>query len=196
MRQEEDKKLLKSIKENKREAFNSLFRKYYAQLTNFAHGFLKDRDLAEEAVQEMFINIWNQRNHLDINSSVLSYLYMSVRNTALNKIKSIQVRQKHENLYADEYLTESTSIPTADNNIEIKQLINRGIKQLPQKCMDIFLLSRNEGLTYQEIADYLEVSKKTVENQMGIAFKKLRQFLTPHIDKLFLLILTFLHILL
>jgi len=134
---------------------------------------------SEEAVQEVFINIWDQRQCLVISKSLISYLFQAVRNKVYEQFRKVKTRAKYE----EEYIA---NIPEYDepresdmSNYEIACLVWKAVEQLPDKCKEIFQLSRDEGLTYNEIAKHLDISAKTVENQMGIAFKKLREILSP-----------------
>ncbi len=182
------------MKNGNKAAFDALFRKYYTQLCNFALQYVRNESLAEELVQDVFVVLWEQKKSLNITTSLLAYLYISTKNTALNKIKKEQTRTKYEKNFALEAENTAQSESAEENKDEkIRHYINQGIVTLPEKCRNIFELSRNDGLTYQEIADFLQISKKTVENQMGIAFKKLRAFLLPHFDKLIVLIFIFFH---
>ena len=170
-----DKELIISIKKGNEQAFDVLFKKYYAQLARFANMFTKDADNADEVVQSFFVKLWQNRNNLKINTSVKSYLFTSVRNASLNFLK----KEKTRTLYEEKVETEDTKIKE-DKSLEFKVAYNEAIKNLPERTRQVFVLSKNEGLTYKEIAEYLEITAKTVENNMGIAFRKLRKILMPY----------------
>jgi len=176
---QEDIVLFKQIKQQNKIAFDILFRKYYQSLCRFALTFTHSEDLAEEVVQDMFVHFWSCNDNIQITISVKAYLYSSTRNHALNLIK----KEKTRNNYEIDYATQFEHVVAPENSGEgIKALgiaIQNSIRKLPEKCREIFVLSRFEGLSYDEIAEYLTLSKKTVENQMGIAFKKLRELLLP-----------------
>lgn len=176
----EDIILFEGVKNNKKNCFDVLFKKYYCELVNFAFFYVRDSALAQEIVQEVFINFWQNRAKTNIHSTVKLYLIVAVKNTALNCINSIKTRKKYES----QYLENLSDDVEADNDTQkIHIVLGRAIEALPEKCRDIFELSRFDGLTYQEIADHLNISKKTVENQMGIAFKKIREFVLPYLGK-------------
>ncbi len=155
-------------------AFEILFKKYYAGLVNYAYSFTKDIDAAEEIVQEFFYNYWKNRKDINIKFSVKSYLYRAIRNNSLKYIEALGVRKR----YADRVLNaskdlrgyESTEIELA----ELNDMIEDALNELPERCGQIFRLSRFEGLKYEEIADQLSVSVKTVEANMSKALKFLR----------------------
>ena len=170
-----DKELFIKIKKSDEQAFDILFKLYYAPLTRFALMFTKDEDNADEVVQLFFVKFWQQRKKLKIKSSVKSYLYTSVRNTALNFIK----KEKTRSIYEENYEVDKTETRISLND-DFNKIYNEAVEQLPDRTKQVFILSKNEGLTYNEIADFLQISAKTVENNMGIAFKKLREFLMPY----------------
>jgi RNA polymerase sigma-70 factor, ECF subfamily len=178
---DEDKILYDRIRNGDRNSFDSLFQKYYCRLNRFAFSFTKSKELAEEAVQNMFVKLWCQRASLEISTSVAAYLFTAVKNHALNEIKKIGVRTNYESEYLQRNEGDE-NVPV--NEVIFKKAVQSAVTGLPDKCREIFRLSRNDGLTYEEIAEYLKISKKTVENQMGIAFKKLREILKPALSQI------------
>jgi RNA polymerase sigma-70 factor (ECF subfamily) len=179
------------VRQDDRPAFDVLFRKYYVQLCGFAYTFLHSRETAEEIVQEVFIRFWEQRRQININTSFLSYLYTSVKNQSVNELRKRNIRKQYENEYAKADMENEDVIQDENTTGKIKKAVESACKKLPSKCREIFELSRNDGLTYEEIAEYLNISKKTVENQMGIAFQKLRQQLEPFLHLLLTLFILF-----
>ena len=170
-----DKELIKQIKKGDEQAFDILFRKYYAPLARFAKMFTKDEENADEVVQAFFVKLWEQKVKLKITSSVKSYLYTSVRNASLNFLK----KEKTRNLYEEKTETETNETSNIGNN-NFKDVYEIAVNKLPERTKEVFILSKNEGLSYVEIADYLQITAKTVENNMGIAFRKLRKMLLPY----------------
>ena len=170
-----DKELIIQIKKENEQAFDILFRKYYAPLARFAKMFTKDEENADEVVQAFFVKLWEQKVKLKITSSVKSYLYTSVRNASLNFLK----KEKTRNLYEEKVETETSEISEAENNNFI-EIYETAVNKLPERTKEVFILSKNEGLSYAEIAEYLQITAKTVENNMGIAFRKLREMLLPY----------------
>lgn len=143
-------------------------------------------------VQEVFISLWERRNEIVITHSIKSYLVSSVRNRSINYLK-LQLPKDRRKEDLDDFhiaLTASSDAPGLEYN-ELYDIIQEAISQLPEKCKAIFILSREEGLTYKEIANELSLSLKTVENQMGIALKKLRAALKPYLDHLAVIALAF-----
>src|SRR5690349_9610738 len=141
-----------------------LFKTYYQALCQYAYSFLRDRDEAEEVVQAAFVNIWDRREDLSIQTSVKSYLFRAVRNACLNVIKHQRVRKEHETheLALGEPVHEGPSEGVIAT--ELERRIANAMKALPEQCRLVFQLSRFEELKYAEIADQLNISVKTVEN--------------------------------
>lgn len=165
--------LFKQIQEGNKTAFNSLFRLKYTALCRFAQKYLQNESMSEEIVQQVFIRLWDQAPGITITSSLNAYLFQAVRNEALNSIKAEQTRRKYESNFSG--LVEIHSEDTINHRqlLAFKKELNNAIDALPYKCKEAFCLSKFGKFSYKEIADIMEVSPKTVENQIGIAFKKL-----------------------
>lgn len=165
-------------------AFEMLFNQYYKPLVNYSFTLLKDTGEAEDIVQQVYINVWQKRDELDIHTSPRAFLYKSVYNASLNRIKQNAVRASYS---ADAKQTAAVA-DTADAVVakELKQKIDVAIDQLPEQCGKIFKMSRYGNLKYQEIANELGISIKTVENQMGKALKTLRITLKEYMPLLIL----------
>ncbi len=172
---DEDKVLFEQIVKGNDLAFEKLFRKYYELLCQFISQYAPDLDWAEEAVQDVFIKVWENRNSVVIHTSVKSYLYQSAKNRVLNSIRNEKKRLSHHELALG---NSKYSVADSDEEDQLYKKLFMGIHQLPPKCAEIFKLSRLEGLTHAEIANYLNLKEKTVENQIGIALKNLRKFVS------------------
>ncbi|MCF8359491.1 MAG: RNA polymerase sigma-70 factor [Prolixibacteraceae bacterium] len=174
-----EKKLFQQIKEGNKQSFEKLFRFYYAPLCHFSRKYIADPDECEEIVQGFFLKIWEKRSDLDITVSVKNYLFSSVRNRCLNYIKHQKIRQG----YKTDVLSKNNSQLNPDNyilEVDLHNKIREGIDSLPPRRREIFILSREEGLKYREIAEKLGISIKTVETQMGQALKDLRKKLSTY----------------
>ena len=160
-----------------------IFRAHHKMLCKVAYTIVKDKSTAEDIVQDVFLTIWRKRDELTIDSNVKGYLYRAVSNSCLNHLQSYHKRNmKSFDSFDDQALGASFSQDTIDAS-RLDEAIQRAIEKLPPRCKIIFALSRFEGLKYQQIADSLKVSVKTVENQMGIALIKLREELKPFLKK-------------
>ena len=160
-------------------AFEAIFRTWYSPLAAFAMRYVKEPEAAEEIVQEMFSSIWIKYETLKIQTSLKSYLYGAIRNACLNYLK----HQKVERAYADRNMLSVPQNETTDflELDELKAKIALAMDKIPAKCREIFELNRYEGKRYKEIAEELNLSLKTVENQMGKALKILREELGDYL---------------
>ncbi|MBY0432853.1 MAG: RNA polymerase sigma-70 factor [Cyclobacteriaceae bacterium] len=176
-----EQQVITSLREGQDTAFEMLFKTYYEPLCNYAYSFLNDREEAEEVVQSAFITVWDKRQSLEIQTSVKSYLYRMVRNGCLNVIKHVKVKAAHlrHEMAGGEPSYEGASQGVISS--ELEQKIYEAMKALPEQCRLVFQLSRFEELKYQEIADQLNISVKTVENQMGKALKIMRTQLKDYL---------------
>jgi RNA polymerase sigma-70 factor (ECF subfamily) len=158
--------------------FQVVFRTYYNLLCNYAFTFTKDADASEDLVQDLFIKIWEQRRGLLKEGSIRYYLFTAVRNNCITWLRR-EKRSATVQLTGYETISATTDYPDElmDEEKDEKLLLEQAIAQLPPKCKEIFLLSRFGKLSYKEIATDLDISPKTVENQLGKAFKILRAFL-------------------
>jgi RNA polymerase sigma-70 factor, ECF subfamily len=175
--QQEELELLKAGDEA---AFERVFKKYYPLLCNYGFTFLRDQAEAEEVVQSTFLAFWEKRQSLDIHTSVMAYLFRMVRNTSLNMLK----HKKVESSYAqEELLTTQRSVEPLTQTIhdELENRISQALEKLPEQCRIVFKMSRFEELKYAEIANELNISVKTVENQIGKALKIMREQLRDYL---------------
>ena len=152
---------------------------YYQLLVGFAIKYVDEQEVAEELVQDVFAEIWQKGGSITFRTTVKSYLYGAVRNACLNHIKHRKVVWRHEaEVMLTQEVYDATDILELD---ELQTRIDEAMDLLPEKCREVFELSRYEGLKYHEIADRMDISQKTVENQMGKALKVLRQHLAPYL---------------
>ena len=155
------------------EQLNALFYRFQPMLVAFANRYLRSEEEAREAVQDVFLGVWNNREHLQLDESLRSYLFTATRNKALNYLE----KRKIEAVPLDAVHLQQSSGPGVEEQLqaeETKAVIFDEVSRLPERCREVFLLSRSEGLSYREIAGRLALSEKTVENQISIALKRLR----------------------
>ncbi|MCB0733713.1 MAG: RNA polymerase sigma-70 factor [Bacteroidetes bacterium] len=166
-------------------AFELVFRTYYAELCRFANKYLKSESESEELVQDLFCKLWQKLETISIQSSLKSYLYTAVRNAAFNHLKHRLVQQQHELhvRHQADYFETTAHLEVS----ELSQQIQQAIDRLPDRCKEVFQLSRNEGLKYREIAEHMDISVKTVEAQMGKALSVLREELGPYLPVVILI---------
>ena len=166
-----ENELLQQIKESDKKAFELLFRLYYQPLKKFAAKLLNNTEQAEDLVQEVFVQFWESRNSIK-QTALKSYFYTIVKNKALNQLRHLKVQQKH---IAEILHTSDEFIETEENNEEVKLKLLMSIEKLPTQCKKVFIMSRMDGLKQKEIAEELNISVKTVKNQIGKALKVLRE---------------------
>jgi len=185
---ESEDQLIERLNSRDEAAFEQVFKQHYKSLHAYAFTLLKDDDMAEEMVQNVFYKLWERSAELNITSTVAAYLFRAVHNESLNHLKHLKVRSQHQ-LYVS-YRNDSHA-DTATKKLQVKELEKRlhaALTELPEGCRTVFQLSRFEELRYSEIADVLGISIKTVENQMGKALKLLRSKLAGFLTVLFILL--------
>jgi RNA polymerase sigma-70 factor, ECF subfamily len=169
-----------------------LFNAYQPMLFRLAFRLVREEDVAKDLVQNVFFQLWKNRDSVALGPATRSYLYKATTHAALNYLE----HQKRTRVRQQEYTQQASqqTLSEADQlaEQELQMRIQHAIDRLPPKCRVIFLLSRQEGLSYKQIASQLDLSLKTVENQMGIALEKLRQDLKPFLTREFLLMISLL----
>lgn len=165
--------------------FERLFREYFNALMAFSRRILGNEDDAREVVHQVFVKLWEMRDEIDISTSLKSYLFTSVHNRSLNMIRD---RKKFSSEEVPEIPGE-WDVSAQIEALELEEKIQEAIDGLPGRCREIFELNRLNGLRYHEIAVQLEISVKTVENQMSKALRILRDQLARYLTILLWLIL-------
>jgi RNA polymerase sigma-70 factor (ECF subfamily) len=170
---EQARLLFARLRQGDTAAFDAIFRAWYAPLVGVAQGLLRDRAVAEEVVQDVMLELWRRREELTVGDSPRAYLVRATRNRALNHIRHLRVEQRGAAYAAGptEEPAQGASLVVED---ELGVALASAVAELPARCRDVFELSRVQGLSYAEIARTLDISPKTVENQMGKALRVLR----------------------
>lgn len=174
----DDRAVLDRIRQGDEGAFDEVFRAHYASLVGLAEGMLRRRDIAEEIVQDVLLELWRRRQTLSIEDSLRAYLFRATRNRALNHLRHLRVEREGE----AHLKPPTSSLPAAPSALvqdEINAALREAMRALPRRCREVFELSRVQGLRYSEIAQVLGISIKTVEAQMGKALRILRDHLAP-----------------
>lgn len=172
--------------------FEEVFKAHFTALHAYACTLLRQDAQAEEIVQQVFYKLWLKKDEVQITQNLKAYLYKSVHNECLNFMKHQKVRKAHQD-YVMHTGNEGQSPIQDMATKELKDKIYEALARLPEQCRTIFQMSRFEELKYREIADKLQLSVKTVENQMGKALRSMRQQLADYLPLIgwFLLILAF-----
>lgn len=181
----EEKHLREAIKKGGKNVFELLYNHYYVFLCTLAEHITHNSSDAEEVVSDVFLKLWHNRENLEITTSLKSYLVKAVQNTSINYLE--------KNQFSKQKTTRLDSIPYDvllwDNDYplgriyekEISDILENGIHALPESCREIFLLSRNRQMTYNDIALKLNISVNTVKTQMKIAIARLKELLKDYL---------------
>ena len=169
-----DEKVLMLLKEGHENAFDCLYIRYRNKLVSIANSRIRSREQAEEIVQDVFVDIWQKRETLTIHYTFYAYVFAAVKYKILDYISRLKVK--------DRYLEEMGKFSEAALNVtelqvdfnELDYHLNRSIGDLPEKCREVFKLSRFENYTVNEIAEKLNVSPDTAKYHIAHALKKLR----------------------
>ncbi|WP_420321619.1 RNA polymerase sigma-70 factor [Flagellimonas sp.] len=169
-----DEALLGRLRKNDPSALTELYDRYWDSAYLTAYNVLKDKKLCEDVVQELFMDIWNRRQKLDIKTTFKSYFFSCVRYQVF-----AQIRKKEKNVRTElfENLDQRIHYNCPESEYlyqELLEKISSTVEHLPKKCREVYMLSRNEHLSHSEISDRLHISTKTVENHMTKALKILR----------------------
>lgn len=183
-----DQELLTRLKQEDRKAFRALFDRYYKYLVVTIFKISGDDNLAKDLAQDVFFELWKKRSVINIKSSLKSYLRRAVINKALNHFKAKRIDyQEPENL-PDRPEKEASAVEELEAG-DLKKIIHETIDALPERCRLVFTLCRLEGLNHKEVAAQLDISTKTVENQMTKALKLLKKAVHPYLSKELLILL-------
>ncbi|HTN08742.1 RNA polymerase sigma-70 factor [Agriterribacter sp.] len=159
---------------NDQQAFKQLFRHYYTGLFQFAAAIVKVKEVAEEIVGDVFVKIWNKRSTIANISNLSVYLYVSVKNQCLNYVSrqgDASIMDLNQlDVICGELVPNPEDLMVAS---ELLQLINKSIHELPPRCRIVYKLVKEDGLTYKEVAEVLNISPRTVENHIAVAVRKI-----------------------
>lgn len=173
---------LQGLKKGDKSAFRSIYDQYYKYLVVTAFNVLGDSDSARDLAQDVFVEIWKKRETLNISSSLKSYLRRAVVNKTLNHIKASRIDFDDPGNLPQQ----SARAPSEDQKLhaaDLEKIIHGAIADLPERCRIVFTLCRLEKLSHKEIAAQLDISTKTVENQMTRALSMLRKKIAPYVGE-------------
>lgn len=172
---------VREIRAGNKKAYEELFFEYHNQLILFANTITKSREFARDAVQDIFLKIWRNRENWEINYSLKVYLYQSVRNQSLNLLEKqnsrLRIKAGMQRELQDR--EEKTHYDSAENHLSEYEMILvkriwKLVAEMPERKRIVFELHRKHGLSYKEIAKILGITRKTVENHIGQAFQYIR----------------------
>lgn len=179
------------LKAGERSVFDEIFRAYYQELVGFCMRYVSDQDMASEIVQDMFVKIWIKREDLFVTSSLKAYLYRATQNHALNHLNQLKIQDKYTSYIGFQTADGGNSPLDKLQENDLEKEIKRAVLSLPEKRRQVFEMSRHEGLKNKQIAEKLNISVKTVENQMTKALEQLRNILKEYLPVGLLFFITF-----
>jgi RNA polymerase sigma-70 factor (family 1) len=175
-----DEAFIAKLKKGNRKSFEKLFLNTYESLCEYSASITQSTEDAEGAVQDVFATLWQNRSTLDKDVNIRAFLFKSVKNRSLDIVQHKGIRQKYQDTVSSLYETVSKS-PDVSTSYLIKR-VKEEVENLPEKCREVYLLHRRDGLTYSEISEVLGIPKKTVESRMTKALKTLRERLEKERD--------------
>jgi len=186
-----ERNTLENLKKGDSKAFESVFRFWYEPIVNFADEYLSDLESARNIVQNIFLRLWEKHNLVDPDSNLKSYLYMATRNACLSHIRHLKVESAYfekslrcsEDLQLNYEALNELNMEQLDFN-RLEQLIQETIDSLPERCREVFIMSRYEDLKNKEIAEKLDISVKAVEANITRALAKLRESTKEYLPEL------------
>lgn len=170
-----DNLLIEGLERREKVIFDYIFNYYYSSLCAFSSQYINNRNQVEDLVQDFFVSLWIDAPHLQIKSSLKSYLFTAIKNRCLDFQKHQKVTEKYRKfiLFSASADDDSTEHYFAES--ELRQAVQKSMEKLPPRCREIFEMSRVKGLSNQEISDQLNISKRTVELQISNSLKILRK---------------------
>lgn len=181
MSQLSDSELLELLDQDSQHGIEILFKQYYSYICASVYRIIPDANLVEDLAQDVFYELWRKKDRIKIQTSLKAYLKRAAINKALNYIRSKKMKFEDDE---DNQKTGNIAVSSSEGSLEageLQDIINDAIEQLPEKCRIIFTMSRYEEMSYKEIANALEISIKTVENQISKALKKLKVAVSPYV---------------
>ncbi|MFN8208179.1 MAG: RNA polymerase sigma-70 factor [Bacteroidales bacterium] len=172
------------IAKGNRKAFETLFKEHFKSLCIYAAYRTRDAEAAREIVQDLFCHLWEKRTELQIHTSLQAYLYRSAHNAALNYLKHENVKERSHKFILDHSSQESYEVEEEVKARDLATALTSAIESLPGKTREIFELVRFREMKYREVADYLNISQKTVEAHMSAALKLLRTSLRSYLPEI------------
>lgn len=170
-----DIELMQQIKTGDNRAFDDLFKRYYSYLCSVVYRMNQSKELAEDVVQEVYLDLWRKREQIEIKSAVKAYLHRAVMNKTLNKIRAQKIKFEATDEKLARVSTDEVSALQEMQGKELEAKLKTAFEGLPERCRIVFSMVKYEGMSYKETAQKLEISVKTVENQISKALKIMRK---------------------
>jgi len=168
------------IKDGDRQAFRVVFEKYYVRLHRFIWGYVHSKTVAEGIVQDLFTTLWEKREEIEIEHSIKAYLFRAARNKSIDWLRHEKVKDEWRE--EKKKLNQQKEHPDLSKRLHDKRMlaeVKQAISEMPERRREVFMLSRYEDMTYNEIAELLDISSSTVETHMSKALDELRSKFAP-----------------
>lgn len=185
---QEEIRLQQELSQGSEKAFEEVFQVYFKVLTVFSKKFVLDLSIAEDLVQEVLLKLYENRRSIQFHTSLKAFLFQSVRNKSIDYLRSVKSKSEHHDQMKLLSIAESTNWNDTMEQTELEERIAKAISALPDQCQVIFKMSRFDGKRNQEIAEELDISKRTVETQVSNALKRLRKDVLPYVNLLILIL--------
>lgn len=183
-----DEEYLVQMAEGSRQAFTELYNRYWEDLYVTAAKVLREQKEAEDVVQDVFLSMWNRRNELNIQGSLAAYLHTSVRYKCIHYIEKNITRRDYLGQLVDVMMRSAAA--NAEINLQLKEMqetVNKAVSKMPGKMQQVYILSRQQGLSHKEIAGYMHISVETVKKHIQHALNLIRKDLFPYTIVLFIM---------
>ena len=172
--------------------FEKLYKLYYPKMFAFAKNYVPVNEDAENIVQDVFLTLWERKEEIEISFTLTTYLFTLVKNRCLNFLRHKLIEEEYNSQMKKELGFKLYALEVFDYSYqseeELQEIIRRALDALPERCREVFIKSRIEGLKYKEISDELGISVNTVENQIVTALRKLRVALKDYLPLLLFLV--------
>jgi RNA polymerase sigma-70 factor (family 1) len=175
-----DRELLQAIRNNNENAFSELFKRYWRKAFNMAYARVRSKEVTEEIVQDLFVNLWDKRASLSINN-MSSYIYIVIKHKVLNFIESQAVQRKYWDYHQTFKLQQEDATERTVEYNELMHVIEEGMGYLSEKTKKVFRLNRLEGRSISETADLLKLSRKAAQYHLTRSLKEMRLHLKDYI---------------
>ncbi|WP_170827478.1 RNA polymerase sigma-70 factor [Roseivirga sp. 4D4] len=188
MHDQDEIRLQQQLSQGSEKAFEEVFQAYFKVLTVFSKKFVQDLSVAEDLVQEVLLKLYENRRSIQFHTSLKAFLFQSVRNKSIDYLRSLKSKSDHHDQFKLLSVAESADWNDTMEQSELEERIAKAISVLPDQCQLIFKMSRFDGKRNQEIAEELDISKRTVETQVSNALKRLRKDVLPYVNLLIIIL--------
>ncbi|WP_108245233.1 RNA polymerase sigma-70 factor [Muricauda brasiliensis] len=172
---EAQQELALRVQDSDREAFNSLFSMLWEPMYTYAASLIMNNSLAKDLVQDIWIDYWQRREHVEV-ENIKSYLFKAIRYKCYNSLRDTKFNKTQIDVAESIYV--ASEIEQEEDVLELSKRIDRSMANLPQRCQEVFRLSRIHNISNKEIANQLNISHRSVENQISFALRRLRKDLS------------------